>query len=498
MIYINDYTVYDNSLFTYFIRKYNKNMSFTLSRHIFINEYLFEFSKQTDFIYYVYGNRAICIIGLCVDSLGGSVPEIIKDFVEKYHSFYDFLNLESRLAGKYAAVFFADKNDFIITGDATCSLQVNYLTDAGTAISSSANLIAQYYKLGYWDTALAIRAKSDISQAMPNDITLYKNIKQLLPNHCFSVSERTAARFEYIADRSPLGIEDCAAATVGPVINIIKSYMHKYDIVCPLTGGYDSRVVLAFLMTQLPHIPCYTLKHKHKADDPELSIPKDLTAMLSLPYLQYDDITAPDTLINTFDLCLGRNMYSIETLSIAYTILTNLRGKAIINGDIIGQIGKSSLHRNLPLSWATTSYFMCKLHNYSRYAGNELKKWIYSARHSKTMSIYDLFSLEIRQGRWAAQENIIYNIIGVPYLNIFNCRDIISLWTRTARKERQKALLHKEILRRLNGQMLSVPFGADNNILFRIARSNALLFYMAVYIKYFAGGLRGWNSAQNR
>ena len=49
---------------------------------------------------------------------------------------------------------------------------------------------------------------------------------------------------------------------------------------------------------------------------------------------------------------------------IANTIKCNFGDGAVLNGDIMGQVGKCSLHRDIPEIFATPSYFRCKLHNH--------------------------------------------------------------------------------------------------------------------------------------
>lgn len=200
----------------------------------------------------------------------------------------------------------------------------------------------------------------------------------------------------------------------------------------------------------------------------------------------------------------GKDLYSKYTLMNAYTIKENFKDFAIVNGDIIGQIGKSSLHRNIPDKWASTSYFMCKLHNNSKKAKVYLEKWYKNAKCADDVSIMDKFSWEIRLGRWADQENAIYNILGVLYLNIFNCRDIIIAWTQTDRKLRKNSGLHKGILSIVDSELLDIPFGSDRNLLYRIARSSDFAFFISSFLKYwfckglfYLGEKGGWNEKAN-
>lgn len=475
----------NQSLFTYFFHKNNAPVFNKLSKIIYFDKYILCLSEKTEFLMAKRNNQVVGIIGLCVDSRGELV-DIPQYIIHNSKSIDDLINIEGRFAGKYVLLYIKNGELYII-GDATCSIQINYSIGDQFAISSSAAFLAEYCGYQYSKEHLDIRKASDVSQAMPNDITVYKEIKQLLPNYYLDVSRRKSYYLDfrkYPADF--LSVENTAEKTVDLINNITSQYVDKYDIVCPLTSGKDSRVVLAFLKKHIKNVMCYTLRHfSHQDNEPDLLIPKALTEELELPYIQIKDEKVPSEVINWFDNHLGKHLYSRYTLTLAYTIKKHFSNKAIVNGDIIGQIGKSSLHRNLPEKWANVSYFMCKLHNYSKEAKDEMKIWFESAlRKNNYISIYDLFSWEIRLGRWAAQTGYIYNTIGIPYLNIFNCRDVIYIWTKADRNLRQQSELHKEILKIVNPELLKFPFSSEKNMLFRLAQLNDLCFYLASYVKH--------------
>lgn len=369
-------------------------------------------------------------------------------------------------------------------------MQINYSVGEQFAVSSSSELIAEHFGFKHSEECLYIRRKSNVSQALPNDITLYKEVRLLLPNHYYDAMKRVSRRFDvkqYCINT--LSIAEAAKQTIKLIDNITAEYVKKFDIICPLTSGRDSRVVLAFLRKHINNLICYTLKHqRHRGDEPDLVIPGVITNSINLPYVQINDMEVPIKINRLFDNSMGKGLYSKYTLMLAYTIKNYFNGKAIINGDIIGQIGKGSLHRNLPEKWANPSYFMCKLHNYSKQAKTEIKRWYKSTLENEGhISSYDLFSWEIRLGRWVTQTNYIYDILGIPNLNIFNCRNIIYAWVQTDRGRRQHSELHKEILRMIDPELLGYPFEPERNVFFRLAKLNACTFYISSYIKHWVG-----------
>ncbi len=472
----------ENSLFTFFLCY--KSESFTaLPEHIEFDNYQLYLSKKTEANIAEQNGRTIVIIGLCVDSKGEIKDNIPAYILNNTNSLGDILTIEGRFAGKYVLIYKEDDNLYAI-GDATCSIPVNYCICEQFAVSSSSELIAFHFGFIHSSEYLKIRKASDVSQAMPYNITLYKEIEQLLPNHYYDTSKNTSFRFS-LNRCSNSSIEYAAKRTVELVDNITKEYVRKYDLICPLTSGKDSRVVLAFLRKHVSNLICYTIRHKKfKANEPDLTIPKEITNELGIEYKQIDDLEVPEEIIRLFDNFFGEGLYSKYTLMNAYTIKENFKDYAIINGDIIGQIGKSSLHRNIPEKWASTEYFMCKLHNYSKKAKNYLRNWYVSAKKAEDVSTLDRFSWEIRLGRWAGQENFIYNNMSVPYLNIYNCRNIIIAWTQIDRELRKDSRLHIEILSDIYSELLRFSFGSEINLFHKIVKTNYLFFFISSFIKH--------------
>ena len=100
------------------------------------------------------------------------------------------------------------------------------------------------------------------------------------------------------------------------------------------------------------------------------------------------------------------------------------------------------------------------------------------------VNLFDLFSIENRMGRWAGQENSVYNAVGQLYLNIFNSRSIIYIWTAVSRKLRKKSLLHIALIKETNPAFLCVPFENDENVFIKMSKSNGLFYYISSRLKY--------------
>ena len=205
-----------------------------------------------------------------------------------------------------------------------------------------------------------------------------------------------------------------------------------------------------------------------------------------MDYEQITDVDVPEELKADADVLFGKGKYSARTLEIAYTVKEKCKNSAIINGDIIGQVGKCSLHRDIPSFLMSPGYFRCKLHNYSEDAKKLLAEWLSEIKESsEKVNAFDLFSVESRMGRWAGKENLIYNSIGQIYLNIFNSRSIIYTWSAVARGERKNSELHIGLIKNKYPELLTVPFSKSDSYVERLSKANGLFYYLASYAKYY-------------
>jgi hypothetical protein len=219
-------------------------------------------------------------------------------------------------------------------------------------------------------------------------------------------------------------------------------------------------------------------------------VPKLIAEHADLNYQQIKDVELKATDTAEADAVLGKDNYSKRTLMLAHTIKHYLGGNAVINGDIIGQVGKCSLHRDIPQCFATPGYFRCKLHNYSKEAKDALRRWMKEIGESdEHVNYFDLFSIENRMGVWAANENEIYNMVGQYYLSIFNSRSIIYEWIRVDRRVRKVSAIHMAIIKSLHPELLEIPFEPDGTFE-KMAKYNGMSYLMASYLKYYIGKIK--------
>ncbi len=473
---------FNKAVFTYAISSkeidgFNGHLSL-VTRKLIVN-----YTDATDVRHYVSADQEAVVIGLCVDAYGTIKREdiasaIIRQTDRKIESIFAFAG---RFSGKYV-ILYSDTNGCYAFGDATCSMPINFAgsLEAGEiCLSPFDGMTAGYF--GYCpDKRLTkIRKAADPAQTMPGDLTPYTQVKALLPNQYLNMVSGKASRvkaenppalsFDEIIDRSILLSQNTAAA-----------FSAYYQLICPLTSGYDSRVVLAILRRLPSDTECFTTVFSSSGEEnDDIRIAKAICEKRGMRHslFRYDD--PPEAFVKAVEKTAGL-VNSQQTIKEAYNYTVQAGSKARINGNIIGQIGKSSVTNCVPDSLASASFLACKIHNRDRQCIPEMKRYREELRESSDR-ICDLFAYENRCGRWGGQEEALYSLCGMNSLNIFNCRELILYWISVPRKQRTKKAIHTAMIRKTEPDLLDEPFNPDDHSSF--LKSNWVFYYIATLAK---------------
>ncbi len=453
-----------------------------------IGKYTLFTDERTPLQCAVKDSRELVLFGYAVDVFSGCINDLAQTILNETKTLSDVICREKKLGGKYV-IFYSENGCVYCLGDATCSVPVFYSIGLRDFVCcTNPKLIIDAFSLATDDYLQKIRDSGPLNQAMPFDVTPYKEIKQLIPNHYLDAENEKAVRFVNAHEKQKILSPQEAAEITAPMIEkITRMYASEFKIYCPLTSGRDSRVVYAFLKSITDDVNTYTIwKDRFKSDDQDWTVPVKLTELAATSHEQIykEEITAEQR--QRMDSVLGENAYPDDAFQLTVTVNKHYKDCATIEGDIVGQVGKCSLHRDIPLLLATPAYFRCKLHNYSDEAKKLLKLWLGDIKAAnEKVNPFDLFSVENRLGVWASHTHLLRNTVGQPYVNIFNSRSIIYVWTAVDRALRMKSAIHVELIKLKAPELLEIPFEQDKSGLVNIAKSNKFVFYAASFAKFY-------------
>lgn len=435
-------------------------------------------TTKTDIIQAQKGDRQVLVIGLCIDSQGKLSRQEIPMFLLESMAQNDNLIFEAAkgLAGNYVVLCYDKSRKFLFT-DAIGAMSVFYTKKGNRVIcSTQEGLLARELKLSPDDSLLKIRQSSELFEQMPYDSTIYAEIKCLLPNHVLDLASGRALRYwpdnKQASKRKYFKAETVTEESVKIIDGIVKEYAKHYSLSVALTGGVDSRTVFSAVKDSVSDVEYFTFKHRKLSEKSgDIIIPSKLSADYSIKHTFVEVEPVPDVFFDDFTKVSG-NYVSRDTVTLAYNYLSHFDDRALINGNIIEQIARNMIGQDGP-SWTFPSLQIADaMNNNSTEAIHLCKQQVKSIKKVELGSyMYDLLSWESRCGRAVSQGSAVYALAGITFLNIFNCRRLIELWTSVDQTERKKGLVNEELIKAFDSTLLSYPINPDRKPIARIKKS---------------------------
>ena len=420
------------------------------------------YSNNTEVQRAVCDDKEVTIIGTCFnavkDEWGGVQCLCSLDLEE-------FIVAIEELCGAYV-IFRVDKQGVKIFGDASHLIGVYY------------GIGKQYGGMAASCEALIVDAEERVSQKaedvirgaysgglyLAGDMTVYDSIRCLLPNHYLDMSTMAAKRYFPRAALMPVHdiseIDSIIDATLEMVSRGIRQYASKTLFALPLTPGGDSRVNCALVRGVVPNVNAayYVISNVELQREPDnvsfIKAIADRMGITDFKVLPEVDVLDDERLEALKKECgriraWGRKLWCYHPI---------LGGRAIVKGELIDQIGKSPYGRAMP-EWMASKFFLKTiLSNTSRQADIEFSKWYENAKaNRKGYSMFDLYSWEIRCGRWNSNTHSISNINGVSNINFFNCTKVLAEWCRIPRRERKNKCIHRRFISKTMPSVVDFP-----------------------------------------
>ncbi|MEF9973951.1 MAG: asparagine synthase-related protein [Clostridia bacterium] len=459
-----------------------------LSQHLSFGGGVFSASRNTPCRIAQAEDRQLLVAGFCVDAHGEVAWQALANYLALNAPTFDALiKLNDRLAGRYLLLY-EQKGELRLLGDATSSLGIYYSRRAGEGCFASTDYLvgeACGYPVSEDRRRLHLAGQKD--HPLPGTLTYFEDVSCLVPNHFLWVREGRAERHP-IAPIAPQSV-DCAAQKLYALLACItRQYGSESDFACPLTGGADSRLVLAFFREAMENPPCFTYQRKGQAQDvPDIAVAKRLAEKLGMTHRVLAFEQAP----LAYDAYLCRYLgdaYGRGQANWAYMFKKAFPGKAIYGGGIIDQIGKAGfIGKRLPECCATKR-MMCARSNMYAQAGRRETRAFCEEMGESGLSLFDQYTWEWYCARWGNMHATVYALLSVNQFNIFNCREVICQMMSVNRKARAQKKLHFALYERFDPALRSIPInpaGRREQLARRVIGSG-LYQYFGVYLGYWA------------
>lgn len=450
-----------------------------------IGEYHFQYNDM-ETTFYMEESKQIIVCGFIVDSHAErKTRNEIVAYLWSSKDVDELIERSKRFAGRFVIIYL-NGDEFIFLPDATSSIPVSYtVPEFELVVSSNPKIIADFIGFEESITAREIKSQATEIHPLPYDLSMYEQVKYVIPNHYLDCSTQRANRYFPKGEIATRDVDDVVMASVELLVNISTGYLEKRQLSIPLTAGIDSRTVLAIFKKHIDAIPLYTFQHDGFNDTtPDIAIPKQIAEQYKLDYRCIRTLDVPEDIAMNYRLELGSS-YNSYIAKNAYTYSkTDIAKRTFLSGDIIPLV-KSNFGKKAPEFLATGWFLVTKTHNYSKRNKLEVDRWVEDVKLNTKKSIiskYDLFFWEHRIGKWVANNLMNYDLL-TESLNVFNCREIIEMWLSVPRNKRFEESIHKKIIQILWPGLLEFPINPNKK--YQFINDNTWLSYLASIVKHY-------------
>lgn len=394
--------------------------------------------------------------------------EILDQLIEA-KSYNDIIYKLKKHAGRWI-IFMEYKNDLFVFHDPAGMRQIFYsIRDDQVICASQPHMIADICNDSKVKDKILnnfINSKNFTKQERSwiGDGTPFYNIKHLLPNKLLIVNQAKVVRYWPSAQINEVNLNDGVEKGIKYLTGYLKSANYRYDLLIPVTAGWDSRIILAASKEISENVKYFVnrfanLSESHK----DIRISSQIMQRVNLPFEIVNckkDISAE--FINLFKSNI--NFYQSENkIQEHYSFYNNFSKELLIGGNV-SEITRNYYGISNGVSAKKLAELFGRPHN--KYAIEQCEIWLSEISQEimdLNVNIYDLFYWEQRLGNWGAMFPTELEISLEEFFP-FNSRELLELFLGVNKKYRRKNNhLFKVIINELWPELLEFPFNPNDN-----------------------------------
>lgn len=264
-------------------------------------------------------------------------------------------------------------------------------------VASTPTLLGELERNRNLDEAFPFGRRNDW---YPGDLTPFKDVRAVLPNHALDIESGRSWRFWPTRDAPRLEFRSATEALAALIQGNVDATVEQGLVLCSVTGGKDSRVNVAALKTHLDEAAFFTVSGEGIAKC-DIEIPDTIARFGGLNHRFLPNCPAPEGLDSAYDemthgLSIGGRRDIIGAVE-------KIAGKDRIHiSGALGPVAKGTYwHSKSPTEIRKQSLFKY-LADTPPEIEDALERWLSSVPSLAPATTYNLMYLEQRVGRWGA------------------------------------------------------------------------------------------------
>lgn len=407
--------------------------------------------------------KTITLLGyiLVPDSPESNDLDIISRVVRQVERPDDIFGRTDNLGGRWILIL-NDGKRLRLFHDATGCRQVLYTSDysQGMWCASQPGIIAEELNLKMDEDALSnfINSpayKERIEYWWPGDSSPFKEIRRLLPNHYLDLETGECHRFWPRERLGYVSYEEALSTSCKTLKGLIRSAHNRFDLALAVTGGWDSRLLLAATREVSESVFYYTLMYNRFYDlteeNPDITTPATLLPKLGL---KHNIIRCPSCADKEFKEIYNRNVTTAHDAWVAITqgIYQYYPQNTVCMKGVVSEIARCYPSYRLKFFEKLNGTTLARLTDMGKnaFAIKQFEIWLSGTKEVSErcrVNIGDLLLLEGKLGSWYAMNQLEWDIAQEVF-EPFNCRKLIEIFLSVdERYTRQPAnRLYKRII----------------------------------------------------
>lgn len=420
--------------------------------------------------------KTITLLGYILDPYHPKFSDldILNDMVKRLEKIDDIFCLTYSMGGRWVLIV-QDKEEIRLLHDAAGTRQVVYSFHNNQIwCASQAGLIADRLGLQIDPEIRSEFIESEYFQKteesfFPNDVTPFKEVKLLIPNHYLNLKTGKTSRYWPNEKRKSISLSEGVQKSAKLLSLLMESASNRFELALTTTAGLDSRVLLAASKNIRNNLYCYTLVYSPedmKAAD--ITVPAALLPKLGL---KHNCFHCPPEMSPFFkEIYMQNTPFAHESWGrIGEGIYTNFpKNKLAIKGNA-GEIGRRiyRLDKNKKVDGSGLAGLV--MMDGQPFAIKQFSTWLSAVAepaNKNDYNILDLFYWEQRMGQWQAMSQLEWDIaqeVFTPY----NCRELIVtiLGVDSQYRKRPNYIFQHELIKTLWPETLDNPINPRSKLM---------------------------------
>lgn len=305
------------------------------------------------------------------------------------------------------------------------------------------------------------------SGSWPINILPYFDVQQLLPNHYLELENLAVNRYWPLYKLPELSVESASQKMASLLKSLTESATQRKSCILNLTGGYDSRLILASAESKWPECEFFTV---HRTDSPthDITIPNKLKKKFDLQHVfiqsdatNVESAKANEELNQQLQINVGGMRYD-PSLQATLAVKNVVGEKTHLIG-LISEVNRCYYYGNGQHPTEITPELLAQR---AKFGNNPVaikgcKLWLDSLPDDLPINLLDLFYWEHRVGVWASC-GMTFAEAAFEQISPMNCREYLETGLSVDVKYRKSPyLLISHAIGQLNPSLLQFKFNYD-------------------------------------